>query len=578
MAWDSTKVAGDDILSADWNDLVNYVKTHTSGDMTKAVYDTDDDGVVDDAEKLNGQLPAYYLDRANHTGTQTASTISDFDTEVSNNADVSANTSARHDAVTLAGTPDYLTISGQQITLNKIDLTTDVTGVLPNANVADDITLTNITQITNRSHTDLTDIGTNTHAQIDSHMASTSNPHNVTASQVGIDNTDDISEGTTNLYYTEARVSSNSDVSANTTHRNTTSGNPHNVSASDVGNTTAQWNANKLQGVDIDSTAPTDGQVLTYDNATSKWKPTDSSGSGDMLKSTYDTDNDGVVDNAEKLEGQAGSYYLNRANHTGTQTASTISDFDTEVSNNADVSANTSARHTQNTDTGTSATEFYVDTGGANVAVKAHIQSTSNPHSVTASQVGINNTDDVSEGSTNLYYTEARVSANTDVSANTTHRNTTSGNPHNVTASDVGAITEVSDDTTPQLGGFLDINAKGFTEELTAGEAVSSGDLCYLKSDGKMWKADASAESTASTLLAIATESISADATGTFLINGSFTSSSLTVGSIYYVSETAGAFTATAPTTSGSIVRIIGYAISATRLYFNPDNTYIENS
>ena len=36
--------------------------------------------------------------------------------------------------VTLAGTPDYLTLSGQEITLNQIDLTTDVTGVLPSAN------------------------------------------------------------------------------------------------------------------------------------------------------------------------------------------------------------------------------------------------------------------------------------------------------------------------------------------------------------------------------------------------------------------------------------------------------------
>ena len=34
-------------------------------------------------------------DRANHTGTQTASTISDFDVEVSNNTDVSSNTSKR---------------------------------------------------------------------------------------------------------------------------------------------------------------------------------------------------------------------------------------------------------------------------------------------------------------------------------------------------------------------------------------------------------------------------------------------------------------------------------------------------
>lgn len=39
-----------------------------------------------------------------------------------------------HDAVTLAGTPNYLTISGQEITLAAVDLTTDVTGTLPVAN------------------------------------------------------------------------------------------------------------------------------------------------------------------------------------------------------------------------------------------------------------------------------------------------------------------------------------------------------------------------------------------------------------------------------------------------------------
>jgi hypothetical protein len=35
----------------------------------------------------------------------------------------------------------------------------------------------------------------------------------------------------------------------------------------------------------------------------------------------------GSADDADKLDGQHGSYYLNRANHTGTQTRSTISDF-----------------------------------------------------------------------------------------------------------------------------------------------------------------------------------------------------------------------------------------------------------
>jgi len=36
--------------------------------------------------------------------------------------------------VTLAGSLDYLTLSGQQITLGSVDLTTDITGVLPIAN------------------------------------------------------------------------------------------------------------------------------------------------------------------------------------------------------------------------------------------------------------------------------------------------------------------------------------------------------------------------------------------------------------------------------------------------------------
>lgn len=43
---------------------------------------------------------------------------------------------AAHDPVTLAGTPDYITLSGQVITRGQIDLTADVTGVLPIGNYA----------------------------------------------------------------------------------------------------------------------------------------------------------------------------------------------------------------------------------------------------------------------------------------------------------------------------------------------------------------------------------------------------------------------------------------------------------
>ncbi len=41
---------------------------------------------------------------------------------------------ASHAAVTVAGTPDYVTLSDQQLTLNAVDLTADVTGALPIAN------------------------------------------------------------------------------------------------------------------------------------------------------------------------------------------------------------------------------------------------------------------------------------------------------------------------------------------------------------------------------------------------------------------------------------------------------------
>lgn len=50
-------------------------------------------------------------------------------------ADLLANAPDNSTDVTLSGTPDYITISGQTITRNQIDLAADVTGLLPNASV-----------------------------------------------------------------------------------------------------------------------------------------------------------------------------------------------------------------------------------------------------------------------------------------------------------------------------------------------------------------------------------------------------------------------------------------------------------
>jgi len=64
--------------------------------------------------------------RSNHSGTQTASTISDFNATVTANADVAANTAARHVAVTVLDSDEIdFTLNGQEITAvlkaNSID-------------------------------------------------------------------------------------------------------------------------------------------------------------------------------------------------------------------------------------------------------------------------------------------------------------------------------------------------------------------------------------------------------------------------------------------------------------------------
>lgn len=56
----SNVVKDDSTLLPTGKAIVDYVKELGGGDMLKATYDSDDDGVVDDASKLGGQAPAYY--------------------------------------------------------------------------------------------------------------------------------------------------------------------------------------------------------------------------------------------------------------------------------------------------------------------------------------------------------------------------------------------------------------------------------------------------------------------------------------------------------------------------------------
>ena len=96
-----------------------------------------------------------------------------------------------------------------------------------------------------------------------------------------------------------------------------------------------------------------------------------------------------------------------------------------------------------------------------------------------------------------------------------------------------------------------------------------------------MWlaKSDVMATSGAC-IIGMAMASINANTSGIFLMRGFYQNATLfnlTPCVPEYISAaTSGALTETAPSTTGNIVRIVGYAKTADIIYFCPDNTYLE--
>lgn len=164
-----------------------------------------------------------------------------------------------------------------------------------------------------------------------------------------------------------------------------------------------------------------------------------------------------------------------------------------------------------------------------------------------------------------------------------------------------GAMFDVSDDTTPQLGGDLDLNgheilldttpgtdhtASGTKGVFTNGNAgsVAFGDLCYMALDGHLEFADADASTTMPGLY-MALGTITAAASGEWLIMGVARDDTWnwTIGpgisGLIYVSltgTTANTLTQTKPSVTGDQVQVVGSAISADSMMFNPSPVIVE--
>lgn len=122
---------------------------------------------------------------------------------------------------------------------------------------------------------------------------------------------------------------------------------------------------------------------------------------------------------------------------------------------------------------------------------------------------------------------------------------------------------------------------QGISVAGTAGAALAFGDVCYLAAADSRWeKVDASAEGTCGkNLIGICVLAAAGDGSATkMLLLGKIRADAkfptLTIGAPVYASEEAGLVVVSAPTTADSVTRVLGYAITADEMYFNPSQNY----
>ena len=149
-------------------------------------------------------------------------------------------------------------------------------------------------------------------------------------------------------------------------------------------------------------------------------------------------------------------------------------------------------------------------------------------------------------------------------------------------------LADVVEDTTPELGGFLDVKEfyllisddlgsdhdySGLVDSAAVGENVVFGDLLYYDWTDTEWK-KAKADAIGTTpAQRIALESKSDGQACLMLVQGYIRDDSafdFGASRIFLNDDTAGTCDDTAPAESGDQIQVVGIAISADKMYFNP--------
>lgn len=122
----------------------------------------------------------------------------------------------------------------------------------------------------------------------------------------------------------------------------------------------------------------------------------------------------------------------------------------------------------------------------------------------------------------------------------------------------------------------------GFCIAGTAGATLAFGDLCYLAVADSRWElTDADSATTAGgVMLGICVLAAAADGDATrMLLIGNVRADTafptLTVGAPAYVSTTAGDIQVAQPSGEDDVIRVVGHALTADELFFNPSRDWM---
>ena len=464
------------------------------------------------------------LDSVDVTTIQTsAESFANNDTSLMTSAAIQDQILADAPAVTLAGTPDYITISGQEITRNQIDLTADVTGALPIANGG--------TASTSTTYCDLTSNVTGTLPVGNGGTGATT----FTSNALLYGNGTGAVQSSSNLTYSGTIFTiTDSDsfqpvLKIENTHNSALSGNII---------------FSKTRGAGTSADGDRIGQIFFIGHD-------DAGNTGQQY---------GLIECTSKESGtgqEGGKIFLQVASHDGSEvTGLTIEDGDADGEVDVTIAAGATS---VTTISGT------LTMGSTAAITNAGLLSVANQSNVTG----------VGTISSGTWQGTAIASAYLD--ADTAHLSGTQTFSGGKTFSGkctidsrVYALPGTSDGD--HVAG--DVVYFGGTTGMTAGK-------CYYFTNGGQWaEANAGADATATGLLAISLGTAS-NIDG-MLLRGMVTPSAPAgtddEGKKVYLRATDGALSTDIPTSSGQFVRIVGYMLHASNdaIYFNPDNTYVE--